>query len=410
MREGDRKRVYAEVGRRLLLILALLAMTAYGHGNAEEAGSGNVTPSILEMTEALTPLALAVLTPPHPVPGSDGLFHLVYELQVTNASSLRWRIESVTVQDAENPDVVVAAFPSPELLSKISLLGDKESQTTTFESNQSGIVWFHVLFKIHEAIPKVLVHYLVVSSEGGQLTETGGRTPVASEPAIVLGPPLRGTGWLAADGCCEAPRHIRALLPVNGSLHLAQRFAIDWERLNDEHRLFVGDPKDVKNYFAYGQEVLAVADARVVRAVDQFADRMPGPLPASIPLQETDGNHIILDLGNGRFALYAHLQPSSVQVQVGDQVRRGQILARVGNPGNTTAPHLHFHVMSAPLSLASNGLPYVIDTFDLMGRVGSTAEFDKAERDGIALNIRNVENPGRHQHELPLDLSVVSFP
>jgi hypothetical protein len=396
--------------RLLLLIVVWLVMTAYGHGNAGEAGSGTVTPPIPEMTEALTPLVLEVLTPPHPVPGSDRLFHLVYELQVTNASSLRWQIEAVTVQDAENRDVVVATFSSTDLPSKLSLLGDRESQTTTLEASQSGIVWFHLLFKTYEDIPKVLVHHLVVSSEKGQLTETGGRTPVTFEPAIVLGPPLRGAGWLAADGCCKAPRHIRALLPVNGSLHLAQRFAIDWERLNDERRLFVGDPKDVKNYFAYGQEVLAVADATVVRAVDRFTDQVPGPLPPSIPLQEADGNHIILDLGNGRFALYAHLQPRSIQVHVGDRVQRGQILARVGNTGNTIAPHLHFHVMSAPLSLASNGLPYVIDTFDLMGQVGSTAEFDEAEREGTPLNIRNVKNPGRHQHELPLDLSMVNFP
>jgi hypothetical protein len=404
------KRVYAGMGRLLLLILALLAMTAYGRGNAEEAGSGNVTPSIPEMTEALTPLVLAVPTPPHPVPGSDGLFHLVYELQVTNASSLRWHIESITVQDAENRNAVVATFSSADLPSKMSFLGDRESQTRTLESNQSGVVWLHLRFNTHESIPKALVHHLVVSSESAQLTETGGRTPVASEPAIVLGPPLRGAGWVAADGCCEAPRHVRALLPVNASLHLAQRFAIDWERLNGEHRLFVGDPKDVKNYFAYGQEVLAVADAAVVRAVDRFGDQVPGPLPPSIPLQEADGNHIILDLGNGRFALYAHLQPGSIRVHVGDRVRRGQILARVGNTGNTTAPHLHFHVMSATLSLASNGLPYVIDTFDLVGRVRSTPEFDKAEREGTPLNLQNVENPGRRRHELPLDLSVVNFP
>jgi hypothetical protein len=88
-KERDMKRVYAGMGRRLLLILALLVMTADGHGHAGKAGSGTVTPSIPEMTEALTPLVLEILTPPHPVPGSDRFFHLVYEFQVTNASSLR---------------------------------------------------------------------------------------------------------------------------------------------------------------------------------------------------------------------------------------------------------------------------------------------------------------------------------
>jgi hypothetical protein len=67
-------------------------------------------------------------------------------------------------------------------------------------------------------------------------------------------------------------------------------------------------------------------------------------------------------------------------------------------------------MMSAPLLLAANGLPYVIETFDITGRVGSMAEVDEAERAGTPLNIGNVENPGQHQQELPRDLSVVSFP
>jgi hypothetical protein len=58
--------------------------------------------------------------------------------------------------------------------------------------------------------------------------------------------------------------------------------------------------------------------------------------------------------------------------------------------------------------MCSQGVEYLAHA--ILGRVGSTAEFDKAEREGTALNIRNVENPGRHQHELPLDLSVMSFP
>jgi hypothetical protein len=74
------------------------------------------------------------------------------------------------------------------------------------------------------------------------------------------------------------------------------------------------------------------------------------------------------------------------------------------------APHLHFHVMSAPLSLASDGLPYVIAAFNLVGRVRSTTEFDKAEREGTPLTIQHIENPWRQQHALPLDLSVVNFP
>ena len=202
-------------------------------------------------------------------------------------------------------------------------------------------------------------------------------------------------------------------MPINGQLRVAQRFAIDWELMDKDQRLFVGDPSDVKSYFAYGRKVLAVADSTVVRVVDEYEDQVPGKLPSGITLAEVDGNHIVLDLGNDQFAFYAHLQPGSIKahgVKVGDRVCRGQVLGLVGNSGNTSAPHLHFHVMSSPSTLGSNGLPYLIKDFELLGRSPSTAAFDKAEQDGTPLVVQGVRNPGPHSNELPLDLSVVSFP
>jgi murein DD-endopeptidase MepM/ murein hydrolase activator NlpD len=183
--------------------------------------------------------------------------------------------------------------------------------------------------------------------------------------------------------------------------------------MNEERRLYVGDPLYVKSYFAYGQKVLAVADSTVVSIVDEYKDQVPGKLPSAMTLAEADGNHIVLDLGDDRFAFYAHLKPGSIktqEVKVGDRVCRGQVLGVVGNSGNTSAPHLHFHVMSSPSTLGSNGLPYLIEDFELLGRAPSTAAFDKAEQEGTPLAIQEVGNPGRHSDELPLDLSVVGFP
>lgn len=82
-----------------------------------------------------------------------------------------------------------------------------------------------------------------------------------------------------------------------------------------------------------------------------------------------DGNHVVLDLGGGRYAFYAHLRKGSVAVHPGDRVRRGQVLAKVGNTGNTSAPHLHFHLMDGPSVLGSEGIPYVIDRFALAGKI-----------------------------------------
>ena len=83
------------------------------------------------------------------------------------------------------------------------------------------------------------------------------------------------------------------------------------------------------------------------------------------------------DLGDGNFAFYAHLKPGSLTVKVGDDLKAGQSIAALGNSGNSDAPHLHFHVMDGPDPLAANGLPFVIKSFKLTGRVTSQAALDK---------------------------------
>jgi murein DD-endopeptidase MepM/ murein hydrolase activator NlpD len=108
---------------------------------------------------------------------------------------------------------------------------------------------------------------------------------------------------------------------------------------------------------------------------------------------------VIVDIGDGRYALYAHLKPDSIEVEEGDRVTRGQELALLGNSGNTTAPHLHFHVMDAPLALgADRNLPYVFDAFDYQG-------FLQAD-DGTP-NL--LTTPEAREDELPLAFSVVTF-
>src|SRR5262249_46331281 len=128
-----------------------------------------------------------------------------------------------------------------------------------------------------------------------------------------------------------------------------------------------------------------------------------------ISIADADGNAVVLDLGDGRFALYAHLQPGSLRVHAGDVVRRGQPLGLVGNSGNSSSPHLHFHVMDGPSPLDSNGLPYEIDAFDVTGHSPGTAAFDHAEESGAPLPITPIDPPQRVTRALPLDQTLVNF-
>lgn len=234
-------------------------------------------------------------------------------------------------------------------------------------------------------------------------------------PALTTGGPAgRGPRRLrrrsrAADSCCDATRHTRAALPINGQIWLAQRYAVDYEQLDADSRIYSGEKEDLDSYTIYGQKAIAAADGTVVKVIDGLPEQEPGVFPEGISLDEADGNSVILDLGGGNYALYAHFQPGSVRVQEGDRVNRGDVLALVGNSGNSLAPHLHFHVMSSPLSLASNGLPYIVDSFTATGQSAGTEAVDEAEAEGTPLEVTPVDPPETVTEAMPLDQYVVSF-
>jgi hypothetical protein len=292
------------------------------------------------------------------------------------------------------------------------LLASPTESATTVPGSGVAVVWFDVVVPRAHRVPKSIRHTVTVTVPPGlpvpsTITARGGFADVDRRPPVVLGPPVRGPGWVALGSCCDGP-HRRSLQPVNGNLHLGQRFAIDWNRINAERRFVVGDPDLTTSWIFYGAPVIAVAGARVVAAVDRFADQIPNH-PDQVGLEEADGNHVILALGDGRYAFYAHLKPGSIRVKAGQRVRRGERLARLGNSGSSTGPHLHFHVMNRPSPLASDGLPYVFDQFRLSGRIPPL--------DDALLTSINAGEPvpvsttdaGPSRRALPLGRDVVDF-
>lgn len=409
-------------------LILFIAVSIIIHGIPSVFGSSNayaedMAKSGTKPDSIFTPVLVSVLNAPDPVKGSDGSYHLVYELKVTNATGLTWEIDSIDVMDGAGGTLF--SLTGDELNNRTELIKDK-SKTKAIPPGETGVIFIHFSIEDESGIPEDIGHRIAITVPGGipggflkfaslpesekTYTYAIDTVKIGSPDAIVIGPPLEGKGWVAADGCCDAKRHIRALMPIDDKLVVAQRFAIDWEMINGDRKIFVGDPKDVESYFAYGQNAVAAADAKVITAIDKYKDQIPGELPPGMTLEEADGNHIVLDLGGGKYALYAHLKPGSVKVKAGNAVKRGQVMGIVGNTGNTSAPHLHFHVMDGPSTLGSNGLPYVIDEFESKEKAPSTEAFDRAEIEGIPLEVVPVDKPGVHKNELPLDQSVVVFP
>jgi hypothetical protein len=365
------------------------------------------------LASALNPNSAAFL-------GTDGKQHLVYELELVNANPTPATLRKIEVLTASDPAQTLAAYEGDELVSHLRTMGRTPVTSREVEFGEARILLLHLVFDQNATIPPRVVHRITLL--GGGAPAATPQMPVPLHYTVapmtvlmkvpVIGPPLGGKHWAAFNGCCEiSGAHRASSLTVNGRLYFAQRFAIDWMRLDDKGRLQNGDYNDVHSYAAYGADVLAVADGKVLATLDALEDQIPGTLPdpRTITLENVDGNHIVLDLGNGIFAFYAHLQRGSIDVSPGEHVKRGQVLGKLGNTGNTSAPHLHFHIMDGPSTLGSNGLPYVIDAFEFAGEI-SAAKFNASEKlDGV-WDEGMLRAPSPRHGQYPMDLAIINFP
>jgi hypothetical protein len=330
----------------------------------------------------VTPLLVSVLAAPIPVPATDGKVHLAYELQLTNVLNQELTLTSVDVRAADRSLLSLAG----DRLAYWTRVSGNRTATTKLGPAQSAAVWLDVALDRGATVPAELEHAVGISLAQPEpplfpatLTETVAPVTVQARKPAVIAPPLVGPKWVDANSCCDMTPHRMALNPLNGQLFAAERFAIDYVQLLPDGRLFNGDKTRPESYPGFGADIHAVADGPVVGVLDGLPEQVPGTSPSGLPLEEYAGDHIVQDLGDGNFALYAHLKTGSIKVKVGDRLNSGQVIALLGNTGNTDGPHLHFHVMSTPDPLRSNGLPFVLSTFRLDGRIASMDAEDAVE-------------------------------
>ena len=217
--------------------------------------------------------------------------------------------------------------------------------------------------------PAQLRHRLTLQRDTVTEVLEGTTTPV-ERAAVSISPPVRGE-WAAFNGPSNASGHRRLVLALDGHTASGQRFAIDFlqvDSLGSSRRPGTEASKN-SNYYAYGTELLAVADGVVAATKDSIPENVPGGRAVKIDLITVGGNFVGIDIGGGKYALYAHVQPGSLRVKVGDRVKRGQVIALLGNSGNSTEPHVHFQIADGPSFLAAEGLPYAAD-FDVLGNCG----------------------------------------
>lgn len=138
---------------------------------------------------------------------------------------------------------------------------------------------------------------------------------------------------------------------------LTQRYAHDFVITDEAGRTHEGERSGPEAHYCFGEPVVAPADGVVVAASDGHRDyhRTDGWLD---PLQrDIRGNYVTIRHADGEYSVLAHLREGSVAVESGDRVARGERIARCGNSGNSTEPHLHFHVQDRPNFFLGMGLP-----------------------------------------------------
>lgn len=367
------------VGRHLAAGLTV-ALVLSVVGTASRAGA-NDTPAA-SGRPAKKPQVTAILVRPihdaQVVRGDDGMEHVEYDLLVVNVFDAPVTLSSVTVLDPGGKTLM--QIGGDALAAATQTLFDK-MPTPVVPASAAVAVDVDLILK-PGAVPGRVTHRIAYTippdSQSAPVlgaTEVDGpKVAIDRRTATVVKPPLKGDGWLATTACCDrgelTPNVHRDLRVAVDGRHIetGETFAVDWAQVKGD-RLFDGDGSANDQYYAYGADVLAVADGTVVFTQDGKPAQTPG---ATIPAQtqsDIGGNKVVLKIAPKVFAVYEHLQPGSLTVKDGDKVKAGKTLAKLGNTGPSTGPHLHFGLLNSPDVFTGRALPFVIDRYTLAGTV-----------------------------------------
>jgi hypothetical protein len=370
-------------------------------------------------------LAMTVPFAPVPVPAGSGV-QLAYELEFTPAGSMPVieKVEAINpasgaVLFTADGDVLAALYhpaaipaPTPEELRD----GTGKVPLPRFS------IWFAVP---PGAVPDRLVHRITLNRSSAGLPPaavTGAEVVVRKDLApVVIGAPMKGPGWMAMETTSPFTHHFRAQITMNGTTRVPQRYAQDWILLDPKTGAAAsGNASLARNYFGFGKEIHAVADGTVVATLDGLPDIETIYSAPPATLETLAGNFAIIDIGNNKYACFAHMVNGSVRVKPGDTVKAGQVIGLMGNSGNSDLPHLHFQVVTdTPSFLGAEGYPHVYRSFETIGSVNQTKAEARQASAGYTMHqlwseigtfAEFSKTPAARQNMLPDNNDIVRFP
>jgi hypothetical protein len=319
------------------------------------------------------------------VRGDDGKDHVEYELLVVNVFPEPVTLSSVTVLDHAGRELMrieggTLAAATQTLFAKAATPVVPASAAVSVDVD---------LMLPPDTAPERVTHRIAYTLKAdselalmvGSLEVDAPEVAINRQPAIVIRPPLQGNGWLATTACCKPNVHRDERIAIDGvRIETGETFAVDWVKVKND-RLFDGDGKRVEQYYGFGEDVLAVADGTVVSIHDGMPDQTPFVFMVPKSKSEYGGNNVMLEIAPSVFAWYAHLRQGSIMLKVGDAVKAGAPIAKLGNTGPSEGPHLHFGLIDKPDAIAARSLPFVFDSFSLVGAI----DFDASKGDRLVI-------------------------
>lgn len=335
-------------------------------------------------------LRLSILPDPLWVQPNRGQQTLSFDLWVQSQDSQGWFLRGMQlwVYDKSDQIILKRRLDEQALSPSIKTVGERQI------SPDGNLYLFNPFAPLDKHFPlhrlRCLLHF--TSDDEQELTLSAEIFPKLHRQRAELSLPLKGP-ISVTDGHDYYAHHRRVSLsnPLVQKLGMktnSQRYAWDFTRVNEhgykhsgetdksEGFFFRSKPSELNNgdFFGFGEPLFAPAYGTIIATQDHLQDDPPWKLSWTVEDFINDpslayGNYVLIDHGHNEYSMLGHCLQGSVRVKSGDRVKRGKVVAQLGNSGWSMSPHLHYQLMSGPNPLTAEGLPACFSDFDLI--VGS---------------------------------------
>ncbi|MFA5012214.1 MAG: M23 family metallopeptidase [Ignavibacteria bacterium] len=262
------------------------------------------------------------------------------------------KAELFTIEKDDLPPIYTDPLPS--------------SKDITFDKIDAYYMSIQLPIPINNPLPSDVSHKFFMKDTVNNkelIVEGGTFSPRKDEKPLVISSPVKGNDYIFMNQS-TLQYHFFTLFFMHGKVGYGERYASDIVQINENNEFSKGDPKMNSSYFCYGNSLYAVGDGVVYHVLEGQKENKGDAQDVTFNnIEEYAGNHIILKLDNGFYAVYAHCIPGSILFKKGERVKEGMPIALLGNSGNSTMPHLHFSVNDGPDFLMSASIPFVIKEY-----------------------------------------------